>query len=356
MRVEDVTSEWLSSVLGGDVGPTTAQRIGDGHIGVNVRMAMPDAEPELPRSVVVKLPATDETSLTTAAMLRHYERETRFYTELAGTVDMRVPTCFYGDWTAATNAFVLVLEDMAPATQGDQLTGCSLDQARDAVRELAKLHGPRWDDPTLYEVDWIEHDTSGQGSDDSHDDGADEAGAGLAMMWQMLFPGFAGTYRSHLSAEEFELAEQFGVRIAQWRGGRSGPRAVTHGDYRLDNMLFATSEGGASIAVVDWQTPAHGSPITDLSYFIGAGLLPPERRAHERELVAVYLAALAAYDITLDEAWVWDQYRRDAFAGLTVAAMASQIVTLNDRSEAMFGAMAQRHLRQALDLASFDLI
>ncbi len=346
MRAEDVTSEWLSSVLGGDAGPVTSQRIGDGHIGVNVRIAMPDADGHLPRSVVVKLPATDETSLATAAMLRHYERETRFYTELAATVDMRAPACFHGDWTAATNAFVLVLEDMAPATQGDQLTGCSLDQARDAVRELAKLHGPRWDDPTLYELDWIEHDTG----DDA------DAGSGLAMMWQMLFPGFAATYRSHLSAEEFELAERFGAVIPVWRGGRTGPKAITHGDYRLDNMLFATAQGGPPVTVVDWQTPAHGSPITDLSYFIGAGLLPPDRRVHERELVGVYLEALAAYDITLDEAWVWEQYRRDTFAGLTVAAMASQIVTLNDRSEAMFGAMAQRHLRQALDLDSFSLI
>jgi hypothetical protein len=347
MRAEDVTSEWLSSVLGGDVGPTTAQRIGDGHIGVNVRIAMPDAEAALPRSVVAKLPATDETSLNTAAMLRHYERETRFYTELASTVDMRVPVCFHGDWTPETNEFVLVLEDMAPAAQGDQLTGCSLEQARDAVRELAKLHGPRWDDPTLSDIDWIEHDNAADG---------DEAGSGLAMMWQMFFPGFSGTYRSHLSADEFELAEQFGGRIAQWRNGRSGPKVVTHGDYRLDNMLFATSAGGAPIAVVDWQTPAHGSPITDLSYFIGAGLLPPERRAHERELIATYLEALDVYGITLDEAWVWEQYRRDAFAGLAVAAMASQIVTLNDRSEAMFGAMAQRHLRQALDLDSISLI
>ena len=347
MRTEDVTSDWLSSVLHGDVGPITSQRIGDGHIGVNVRVAMPDAEANLPRSVVVKLPATDDASLTTAAMLRHYERETRFYTELASTVDMHVPSCFFGDWTAATNAFVLVLEDMAPATQGDQLVGCSVEQARVAVRELAKLHGPRWDDPTLYEIDWIEHDTG---------DSGDEAGSGLAVMWQMFFPGFAATYRSHLSADEFELAERFGSLIAQWRGGRTGPKAITHGDYRLDNMLFATPAGGAPIAVVDWQTPAHGSPITDLSYFIGAGLLPPDRRSHERELVSVYLDALTAYDITLDEAWVWEQYCRDAFAGLTVAAMASQIVTLNDRSEAMFGAMAQRHLRHALDLDSQSLI
>ena len=213
MLAEDVTSEWLSSVLGGDVGPIGQQRIGDGHIGVNVRVAMPEAEASLPRSVVVKLPATDETSLTTAAMLRHYERETRFYTELASTIDMRVPACLHGDWTAATNAFVLVLEDMAPATQGDQLTGCTLEQARDAVRELAKLHGPRWDDPTLYDIDWIEHDK-----------GDDEAGAGLTMMWQMFFPGFAGTYRSHMSADEFELAERFGSVIGTWRGGRARGR------------------------------------------------------------------------------------------------------------------------------------
>jgi hypothetical protein len=347
MRAEDVTSEWLSSVLGGDVGPVTSQLIGDGHIGVNARISMPDADVALPRSVVVKLPATDETSLTTAAMLRHYERETKFYTEIADTVDMRVPACLHGDWTAETNAFVLVLEDMAPATQGDQLTGCTLEQARDAVRELAKLHGPRWDDPTLSDIDWIEH---AKGED------TDDAASGLAVMWQMFFPGFAGTYRSHLSADEFELAERFGGAIAQWRGGRSGPTTITHGDYRLDNMLFATPQGGPAVTVVDWQTPAHASPITDLSYFIGAGLLPDDRRAHERELVAVYLEALGAYDITLDEAWVWEQYRRDAFAGLAVAAMASQIVTLNDRSEAMFGAMAQRHLRQALDLDSFSLI
>ncbi len=354
MHADDITTDWLSSVLGGDVGPISKQRIGDGHIGVNVRIAMPDAEAELPRSVVVKLPATDETSLTTAAMLRHYERETRFYTELAATVDMRTPACFHGDWTPATNAFVLVLEDMAPATQGDQLTGCSIEQARDAVRELAKLHGPRWDDPTLYDIDWIEHDPIPDAG--AAGDAAADAGNGLAMMWQMFFPGFIATYRSHLSTDEFELAEHFGERIAAWRGGRSGPRSITHGDYRLDNMLFSATADRPPVTVVDWQTPAHGSPLTDLSYFIGAGLLPPERRVHERELVDAYLEALSEYGISLDDAWVWEQYRRDAFAGLVVAAMASQIVTLNDRSEAMFGAMAQRHLRQALDLDALSLI
>jgi len=344
MKADDITADWLSSVLGGDVGTIACERIGDGHIGINVRVTMTGRSVELPSSVVLKLPATDETSLTAAAMLRHYEREVGFYTQLASTVDMRVPAVHHAEWTSSTNDFVLVLEDMAPARQGDQLTGCSIEQAHAAVRELAKLHGPRWDDPSLDDIEWLDRDRG------------EESANGLAVMWQMLFPGFAATYRSHLSDDEFALAEEFGGRIAEWRGGRTGPKTVTHGDYRLDNMLFATPEGGPPVTVVDWQTPTHGDPIVDLSYFIGAGLLPADRRSHERALIGSYLDALSAYSIELDETWVWEQYRREAFAGLVVAAMASQIVTLNDRSEAMFGAMAQRHLRQALDLDSISLV
>lgn len=342
MRVDDVTVAWLSEVLGGEIGSIATERIGDGHIGVNVRVRLADHDPALPDSVVLKLPATDDASLTAAKMLRHYEREVRFYQEIAGTVDMRVPHCHHAEWEAATNDFVLVLEDMAPACQGDQLTGCTVEQAHDAVRELAKLHGPRWDDPTLDDVDWMDH--AGRGDD----------GAGLAMMWQMFYPPFLDVHRAHLADDEVAVAAEFGTRLGEWRAGRDGPRAVTHGDYRLDNMLFATSDGDPPVTVVDWQSPAHGTPITDLSYFCSAGLMPPERRRHERALVDTYAEALAGYGIDLDDDWLWTQYRRDPFAGLVVAVVASQIVTLNDRSEAMFGAMASRALRMAIDLDSMD--
>ena len=39
-----------------------------------------------------------------------------------------------------------------------------------------------------------------------------------------------------------------------------------------------------------------------------------------------------------------------------MAVVASQIVGESERSEAMFAAMATRHLRHALDLDSFDAI
>ena len=345
MQGAEITVDWLRETLGGDIGAIETERIGDGHIGVNVRVRLVDHDASLPDSVVLKLPATDDASLTAAKMLRHYEREVRFYQEIAATVDIRVPHCHHAAWDPATNDFDLVLEDMAPAAQGDQLTGCSLEQAHDAVRELARLHGPRWDDPALDDVDWMEHAGRGDG----------EAGAGLAMMWQMFWPAFLEGHRRHLADDEVALGDAFGARLTEWRVGHTGPRTVTHGDYRLDNMLFATGPGQPPVTVVDWQSPAHGTPITDLSYFCSAGLLPPDRRQHERALVASYAEALTEYGIDLDDDWLWTEYRRDPFAGLVTAVVASQIVTLNERSEAMFGAMASRALRMALDLDSFDV-
>ena len=75
------------------------------------------------------------------------------------------------------------------------------------------------------------------------------------------------------------------------------------------------------------------------------------------ELVSEYAALLRSdYGVTIEDNWAWDQYRRDAFAGILMAVIASQIVGGSDRSEAMFAAMATRSLRQALDLDSEALI
>ena len=62
----------------------------------------------------------------------------------------------------------------------------------------------------------------------------------------MFFPSFAATYRTHLTDEAFAVAEAFGpLRVAMGRSiADTAPLAVTHGDYRLDNMLFGTSVGG----------------------------------------------------------------------------------------------------------------
>jgi len=345
MQEEDVTNEWLSDLLGDEIGSISRERIGDGLVGMNLRVVLADHAPELPDSVVLKLPSTDETSRMTGIMLRNYEREVKFYLQLADTVDIRVPHCHHGSWDEASGDFVLVLEDMTPAAQGNQITGCDVATARIAVAELARLHGPRWNDPTLDGVDWLTRRT---GPADGQE---------LQGLYAMVFPQFIEIYRPYLSDDAAALAEAFGARVSDWvLTGRDGTMAVTHGDYRLDNMLFGSAAGGAPIAVVDWQTPGHGSPIGDLAYFCGAGLQPEDRRRHERELLDVYAAGLDEYGVSVGDDWLWEQYRRDAFAGVIMTVVASQIVGGSERSEGMFAAMATRHLQHALDLDSFALI
>lgn len=342
---EDVTGEWLSSVFGAAVEVVGQQRIGDGLVGMNVRVALRSERPEVPDSVVVKLPSPDATSRATGIALRNYERETKFYDEIAATVDMRVPLCHHSDWTEATGDFVIVLEDLAPAEQGDQIAGCAPSLARTAVLELVRLHGPRWGDPTLDEVDWLARNT---GPDDT---------AMLVAVWNMVLPGFLATYAPLLSADQRAQLDRFGPQLGRWTDGRSGPFTVTHGDYRLDNLMFATEAGGDPITVVDWQSPGHGPGLADVSYFLGAGPLPDDRRRIERDLVGEYAQLLRTeYGVTIDDDVAWQQYRREAFAGVVMAVVASQLVGGTERSQAMFAAMATRHLQHAVDLDSESLI
>jgi hypothetical protein len=331
-------SRWLER----DVVAIETTPIGDGLVGMNLRVRLtyaPGGAGEAPDTVVVKLPSPDPTSRATGIALRNYEREVLFYAEIANTVDIRVARCHHGEWDRESGDFVLVLEDLAPAHQGDQITGCGVDHARRAVLELAKLHGPRWGDPTLSDIDWLSR---------RDDEGVQQLGA----MYALFLPGFLATYAKYLDHEGIALVEAFASRVVDWAGDDDSPATVTHGDYRLDNLMFGTDSGGPSIAAVDWQTPGHGSALNDVSYFLGAGPLPDERRAIERDLIDEYIAGLAGYGVAITSDWAFERYRRGAFAGIIMSVVASQIVQVTDRSEPMFAAMATRHVRHALDLDS----
>jgi len=52
-----------------------------------------------------------------------------------------------------------------------------------------------------------------------------------------------------------------------------GVVALTHGDYRIDNLIFAP-EGARIAAVVDWELSTLGHPLADLGYFCMALRLP----------------------------------------------------------------------------------
>ena len=338
-----ITPEWLTDALGAPVTSVDKEMVGTGQMGDSVRLTLTYNGAEGPKSVVAKLPALDPTSRATAAAVRSYEIEVSFYRELAPELPVRAPRCYVALHDPVTDDFILLLEDLAPARQGDQLAGCSVDQAAIAIAELPKLHAPRWGDPGLESMPWLHRNTV-------------DSVVMTTMLVTGLYDGFRTRYTERLDPDVFELCERFIPRLASYLTERPGPWTVAHGDYRLDNLLFGTDAGGPPVAVVDWQTVAHGPGVADLSYFIGAGLLPDDRRAHEDDLVRDYHAALTATGVDLDWDDCWEQYRRHTFAGLMMAVAASMLVEQTERGDDMFMAMANRHGRHALDLDAESLI
>ncbi len=345
-------ARWFTEVLQhagalGDAVVTAVERrrVGTGQVAQSVAFSLTYDGPafDAPATVVGKFPSPEPQSRAAGMSFRLYEREVRFYETIAKTVDIRVPACYFADINVGTGDFVLLMEDLRPAVQGDQVAGCSVDQALLAMRELAALHAPRWGDPALAEIEWLGQSGDAQGVDM------------IQMAYQGLWPRFAAEYGPALSAKALALGEAFGSSVGDWSRGWIPPACVIHGDYRLDNMMFGTEEGGYPLATVDWQTVGHGPGIRDATYFIGAGLTLPDRRAHEMDVLRHYHDALVSRGVT---GYKWqrclDEYRSATLAGVLMTVIASQAVASDDRGRAMFAAMAERHFAHAIDHQATD--
>ena len=342
--VSSLTDEFWSRVFDADVTGGEPRAIGDGLVGANFRVALTSAADHVPASVVAKLPSADEKSRAAGVAMRTYEREARFYAELAHTLDVRRPQCHHVELDPADGDFVLVLEDLAPARQGDQIAGCTEEWAHLAVRESARLHGPRWNDPALGDFEWLQRRT---GPTDAE---------GLVAIYAMFVDPFLAQFAGALTESQAALVRDFAPHVRAWSEKRGDVKTVTHGDYRLDNLMFATAEGGYPVAVVDWQTPGQGPGITDVSYFLGGGVESPLRRSIEHDAISGYVSELARYGIGYPLDTALRDYVVESFAGVVMTVVASQLVAKTDRGGKMFAAMATRHLQHALDLDALSLV
>jgi Phosphotransferase enzyme family len=347
-RAQDASEPWLTEVLraSGAAGAEAAvtgfelEPIGTGQMSESYRFRLAWEAGPGPASVVLKVAAADETSRTTGINLGIYEREIRFYREVAARIGDPVARSHLAAWDAEEGWFTLVLEDAAPAVQGDQIAGCTVEQASLAMRELARIHAPVWEDEGLSAATWLTMPTAVNGA---------VVGA--------LLPGFLERYEERLAPEHRALVERFVPRIDPWLDDRPRPFSIAHGDYRLDNLLFGEGGSPKPLTVVDWQTVGFGPPLLDASYFLGAGLAVDDRRAHEEALLREYherLLALGVEKFGWDECW--EEYRRRAFHGVLMAVIAPMLVVRTERGDDMFMTSLARHAQQILDLDAEELL
>jgi hypothetical protein len=246
-RPQDLNAEWLSQVLGAQVAGFEAERIGTGQMSNSYRVTPAYADGAGPASVVVKLAAEDATSRATGVSLGIYEHEVRFYRELAPRIGGPLAGCLATAFDEQEGWFTLVLEDVAPARQGDQIAGCSVDEARLAMGQLARLHAPVFADPRLDATEWLNRSSP----------------INQAVLAQLLAP-FLERYGDRVAGEHRALCERFVAGADAWMTEREPPFALVHGDYRLDNMLLHPDRPGKVAAVLDWELSTLGDPFADL--------------------------------------------------------------------------------------------
>jgi len=237
---------------------------------------------------------------------------------------------------------VLLLDDMAPAEPGNQITGCDVEQARAAVVNLAGLHGPRWCDESLEEITGLAPF------------GADSA-EGIGMGFAMTVEPFIERYAT--PDADADVLRAFAPRVAAWVAGRADPFALVHGDYRLDNLLFAADVDGPSCAAVDWQLVAVGLPARDLGFFLGTGLQVGDRVERERELVAAYHGALAEHGVEGYELeQCWGDYCYGLFQAPLITVLGAMFAVRTERGDDMFRAMTERGCAAIRDTGALELL
>jgi hypothetical protein len=336
-RPGDLTAAWLAAAIGaGPIAEFAVERIGTGQMSECYRVRLTYAEPEArgPGSVVLKVAASDPVSRQTGSALGLYEREVRFYGDIAPRLGGPIAPCYHAAVDTATGAFDLLIGDAGPALVGDEIAGATTEQARTGVVELGRLHGPLLGDATLAEAPWLNR----------------EAPLNQAMI-ASLFAGFVDRYGDQIAPEHRVVCERLvaafdGYLAQESEQGRI--QGLVHGDYRLDNMLFGTAGAARALTVVDWQTVSWGPALTDLSYFLGCALRTQDRRERYDELLGAYHEALGPR-APISLADVAEGVRRQSFFGVMMAIVSSMLVERTDRGDRMFMTMLQRNCDHVLD-------
>ena len=122
-----------------------------------------------------------------------------------------------------------------------------------------------------------------------------------------------GRWSKQYRASEVEPIEDMDALIAALDADLpedDGQSGLVHGDYRIDNMIFAP-DGAACRAVLDWELSTLGHPYADLAGVIMQWQMPPGREG--RGLAGVDRAALG---LPSDAAFIDRYCARRGLAGI----------------------------------------
>lgn len=320
--IDRVSADWLSRALrarfpgvavaalahcGGDSGTTDRARY---------RLTYKDSAATGPRSVFVKLaPAALKTRLF-VNMLGLGANEVRFYQAAAAQVPVEKPDVYHAELSGRSQRFALVMEDLADSgarfsTAATRTT--SLAEIRLVAAELGRLHAAFWASPRFgRDLSWLASAAHSPYRPIQRLLWATLIKPGLRKMPEFVTP--------QLERGSQMLIDKFDPLTRSWDDGAP---TLLHGDSHIGNVYFHND----TVGFLDWQCSQRGQGVRDLAYFICTSVETELRRAHEKELIALYRDSLARHGVaappSLDE--LWRQYRSHAlyaWVAVTITAAA----------------------------------
>jgi len=351
-KIEDFSSALLEQFLHapqGSIEHIAVTAVGTGQMAASFRIQInwqnkhldANSPDQVPTSVVAKCASANEASLAVGTEQRAYYREVRWYQDIASGLSARLPKCYFADIAETFDQFILVLEDCAPAVQGDQLGGTTVANVEKALLEAANFHATFINQPELLRHKFLQTD---------HAFKAMKVG-----QFEAFWPKFKARYSERLGQDVFDMGDAFAKRFRQYLYRETALTTVAHNDFRLDNMLFGGPDG--RVILLDWQTLGLGGPMNDVSYFCGTSFeSAAERKKNDRGLFDYYANALADRGVYFDDSALWHDYRVQAFSSFVMAVYASMLVEQTERGDEMFAIMADRPASMAMDLDSLSLL
>ncbi|MDD4914457.1 MAG: phosphotransferase [Methylococcales bacterium] len=284
-----------------NIGTTTRLRVQVDHSATDI----------LPANWFVKIPSRHLKSRMITALPRLLHKEISFYNSLSGTTPLRLPPVL-----AAQSRFgfgsTLVMSDLSELgfTPGQPSDALSLEQAIQVIEQLAEFHAHFWNRSDLFAAhDWL---GGFNASAENH------LGSLLAVPLMKRGLSLTGTLipaQLHTPALRYAANRR---RIMKFLAG--GVQTLVHHDCHPGNFFW----NGAVPGFLDWQLIRTGEGIGDIAYFLANSLAPETRRAHEKQLLTLYLATLDNRGIReLDEQYLYHRYR----AHLTYA-LEAMVITL----------------------------
>lgn len=346
LTVEAIDAVWLTRAISQTLPnvTVTACDVVDVLLGTSTKIrcriaAVGEGAETLGTTLIVK-GGFEEHSPKMAAM---YANEARFYADIQPRIPMASPRCHFAGSDPDSHQSIVILEDLRRpgVTFCDALRPQSFDHIAQRLRAMAAYHAATWESPLFR--------PTGQWADIGsrfETWGLDYMRRYLvAEVWAhyMALPrGAAVSTRLHDGAWMARALDRLGTIQNEQ------PKCLIHGDTHLGN-LYVVGDGepgflDAQVARTAWHH--------EISYHIVCAADLADRRTWERDLLSLYLDALAEHGgPALDREQAWLDYRRSILWGLFIFLtneVRFQTEAINTAYAARFGQAALDHDLPAL--------